>query len=63
MSNLDVLSVTQAAEQLGVSPSTILRRIRIGDLPATKLGTGTSAYLIRREDVDAVLASADDGAA
>ena len=47
------LTVRQAATELGITPRAILHRIAAGTLPATKLGDGTSAYIIAREDVEA----------
>ncbi len=50
------LTVRQAAIELGITPRAILHRIAAGTLPATKLGDGTSAYIITREDVEAAKA-------
>lgn len=47
------LTVRQAATELGITPRAVLHRIAAGTLPATKLGDGTSAYIIAREDVEA----------
>ena len=47
------LTVRQVATELGITPCAILHRITAGTLPATKLGDGTSAYIIAREDVEA----------
>ena len=51
------LTVRQAAAELGITPRAILHRIAAGTLPATKLGDGTSAYIIARKDVDAAKAA------
>lgn len=59
IANDDLLTVGQVAELLGKAPRTILHRIAVGQLPATKLGTGkTSAYVIRRADVEALVRAA-----
>ena len=52
------LTVRQAATELGITPRAVLHRIAAGTLPATKLGDGTSAYIIAREDVEAAKAAA-----
>ena len=54
----ELLSVKQAAEILHLSPRAVLHRIQAGSLPATKLGAGTSAYVLNRADVEAAKASA-----
>ena len=51
------LTVRQAAAELGITPRAILHRIAAGTLPATKLGDGTSAYIITREDLEAAKAA------
>lgn len=51
----DVLSVEQAAVALGLTPRAIRHRIKAGTLAATKLGPGTAAYVISREEIDAAL--------
>ena len=51
------LTVRQAAAELGITPRAILHRIAAGALPATKLGDGTSAYIITREDLEAAKAA------
>lgn len=57
----DLMNVAQAAEALGLSRRTILRRIEAGDIAATKLGDGeTSAYVIDRTEVERL---ASEGAA
>lgn len=49
-----LLTVEQAAELLGMSPSTVRRRITEGVLPAQKVGGGkTSAWVIARADLEA----------
>jgi len=49
----DLLSVAQVAEVLGKAPRTVLYRIALGQIAATKLGTGkTSAYVITRAELD-----------
>ena len=52
------LTVRQAATELGITPRAILHRIAAGTLPATKLGDGTSAYIITRAAVDALKSAA-----
>jgi excisionase family DNA binding protein len=58
------MTVAQAAELLGWSRWTVVRRIKHGDppLPARKLGDSTSPWLLERTDVEALAALlADDG--
>lgn len=54
----EVLSVTQAAAELHVSPRTVLHRIKSGRITAMKLGPGTAAYVITRAEVERVKAVA-----
>lgn len=49
---LEVLSVAQAAKELHLTPRAVLHRISRGTLAATKLGPGTSAYVIAREEIE-----------
>lgn len=46
------LTITQAAIRLGVSPDTVRRRIKSGELPA---GRFAGAYRVRVVDVDALV--------
>jgi excisionase family DNA binding protein len=55
MSEQQVLTVPQVAEELQVTAQTIRNWIDGGALPAAKIGR---AFRIRREDVDALLARA-----
>jgi len=49
-----VLTVPQAAADLGVDPKTIRNAIHAGKLPATRTGTGTKSHLrIADSDWDA----------
>ena len=48
----EVMNVVQAAAELLVSPRTVLHRIKAGKIAATKLGPGTSAYIISRAEVE-----------
>lgn len=53
--NVHVLSVRQAALELGKSPRTVIDMIRLGKLAGSKLGDGrTSAYVITRAEVERV---------
>lgn len=56
MPETDVLTVAAAAALLHESRWTTRRRIATGELPAHKTGDNTSAWLIRRADVDALIA-------
>lgn len=47
------LSLTQAAEILGIHPQTIRRAIARGDIPAFRVGFGRGR--IRREDLEVIL--------
>jgi hypothetical protein len=49
----DVLSVEQAAAALSITPRAVRHRIKAGTLAATKLGPGTAAYVITREEIEA----------
>lgn len=51
-----LLTVTQAAVELHITPRAVRHRILAGTLEATKLGPGTSAYVITRDEVDRVKA-------
>lgn len=52
----DLLSVQQVATELNITPRAVRHRIEAGTLIATKLGPGTSAYVITRAEVDKVKA-------
>lgn len=52
----EVLSVAQVAEELHLSVRAVRHRIQVGTLAATKLGPGTSSYVITRAEVDRVKA-------
>jgi excisionase family DNA binding protein len=57
--SLDLLSVTQAAELLGIPPRTLHHRISTGKVRATKVGDGvTSAYVLTRAEVEKQLGEA-----
>lgn len=46
------LTVAQAAEALEISQRAVRHRIKVGTLVAMKLGPGTSAYLITKDEID-----------
>lgn len=48
-----LLTILEAAEVLRIQPQTVWRKIRKGDIPATK---PFGVWLIRVEDIDALLA-------
>ena len=51
----DLLTVRQAAHELGLSPRSVLHRITTGTIGATKIGDGrTSAYIVTRAEVERV---------
>ena len=51
----DLLTVSQAADELGVPSRTLHYRISTGKIHATKVGTGrTNAYVITRAEVERV---------
>lgn len=55
----DLLTVAQAAAELGIAPRTVLHRISLGKLAAERHGTGkTSAFIITRAEVERVKAEA-----
>lgn len=57
MSN-ELLTVKQAAEALSISRRAVLHRIAAGTLAATKLGAGTSAYVIAADEIERVRTAA-----
>lgn len=58
MTQHDLLTVTQAANELSLSIRAVQHRIRNGTIAATKLGAGrTSAYVIARAEVERVKAA------
>lgn len=54
----DLLSVVQVADELGKPTRTVHYWITTGRIAATKLGPGTSQYVITREEVERVKAAA-----
>lgn len=55
----ELLSVAQAAAELGIAPRTLHYRISTGKVVAEKIGGGhTSAYVITRAEVERVKAEA-----
>lgn len=52
----DFLSVVQTAQELHITPRAVRHRINVGTLAATKLGPGTSSYVITRAEVERVKA-------
>lgn len=48
----DLLSVSQAAAELGITERAVRFRITQGTLEATKLGTGTASYVITRAAIE-----------
>lgn len=53
----DVVSVAQAAVELNLTDRAVRHRIKAGTLAATKLGPGTSSYVITREEIERVKAA------
>lgn len=47
-----LLTVSQAAAELGMPTRTLLYKISTGKVPAVKLGEGTRPYVLTREVVD-----------
>ena len=58
MSELDLLSVAQAARELHITERAVRHRIKAGTLVATKLGPGTASYVITRTEIERVKAEA-----
>lgn len=59
----ELLSVTQAADELSISPRTLHHRITTGKVAAAKIGDGlTSAYVITRAEVERVKAEREQKA-
>lgn len=55
----ELLTINQAAEELGLSGSGVKYRILRGYITATKVGGGrTSTYVITRDEVDRVKSAA-----
>lgn len=52
----EFLTITDVAQMLHLSTTTIWRHVRRGDLKAVKIGR---SYRIRRSDLDALLAAAE----
>ena len=50
----ELLSVPQAAAEIGMPARTLLYQITTGKVDAVKLGTGTSPWVLTRETVDAL---------
>jgi excisionase family DNA binding protein len=57
-SGSELISVSQAASMLSLDVRTVHRKIQRGELPAQKMPGRTAAYILRRADVEALLASA-----
>ena len=49
-----LLSVNETAGELSITPRAVRHRIKTGTLIATKLGPGTAAYVITREEIERV---------
>jgi excisionase family DNA binding protein len=58
---MSLLTTRQAAGHLGVSPETILRRVRAGELVAYRIAT--NALRFRPDDLEAYLAARREGSA
>lgn len=55
----DLINAEQAAERLGISKSTLLRRTRTGQVPAaTKLPGRTGAFVYDEDTIDDLAAEA-----
>lgn len=52
----EFLSVVQSADALRITERAVRHRIKAGTLAATKLGPGTAAYVIAREEIQRVQA-------
>lgn len=52
----EFLSVVQAADALSITERAVRHRIKAGTLAATKLGPGTAAYVISRDEIERVKA-------
>jgi excisionase family DNA binding protein len=53
----ELVSVTQAAEELGVTRQAVLQRIESGSLPATRIGT---SWAIPQASLDSIRRTAED---
>lgn len=54
----DLIGVAEAADILGTTPRTALRRIKRGELAAEKLAGKTGAYVLSRAAVEAIAEAA-----
>jgi excisionase family DNA binding protein len=43
------VSIKEAADALGVAPSTIRKMVELGQLPATRIGIGKGKFVIARQ--------------
>jgi hypothetical protein len=60
----DLLTLAQAAKELGLTRSGVKYRILVGGIQARQIGDGrTAAYVITRAELDRVKALDDDPAA
>lgn len=50
----ELLGVAQAAAELHITPRAVQHRIKAGKIAAFKLGPGTAAYVITREEIERV---------
>ena len=57
MPTSELLGTSEVAQLLSKDVRTIHRMIRRGEIPAQKLPGRTAAYIIRRTDVEALLAT------
>lgn len=60
LDGLELLSLAEAAEILGIPRRTLTRRVTTGEIAGTKVGQArTSSYAIARAEIDRVLAAVD----
>ena len=62
MPTSELLGTAEVAQLLSKDVRTVHRMIRRGEIPAQKLPGRTAAYIIRRTDVEALLAAVGERA-
>ena len=62
MPTSELLGTAEVAQLLSKNVRTVHRMIRRGEIPAQKLPGRTAAYIIRRTDVEALLATVGERA-
>lgn len=48
----DLVTSTQAADHVGITPAAVIAAIKAGRIPARKLGSGRGVWVLRLTDVE-----------